>query len=56
MTTELFELGDSCHGKRYLLPSGSEQYEVLLFGSIQEGKLQAHHELVQIEKNTNILV
>ena len=26
-----------------LLPSGSEQHEVLLFESIQEGILQAHH-------------
>ena len=27
----------------HLLPPGSEQYEVLLFGSIQEGILQALH-------------
>ena len=29
--------------KHMLLPSGSEQHEVLLFGSIQEGILQARH-------------
>ena len=29
--------------KGYLLPSGSEQHELLLFGSIWEGKLQACH-------------
>ena len=34
-----------------LLPSGSEQHEVLLFGSISEGILQAHHLIVQIEEN-----
>ena len=33
-----------------LLPSGNDQYEVLLFGSILEGILQAHHSLVQMEK------
>ena len=33
-----------------LLPSGSEQHEALLFGSIQEGILQARHCIVQIEK------
>ena len=27
----------------YLLPSGSEQHEVLQFGSIQEGIIQTHH-------------
>ena len=27
----------------YLLPSGSEQHEVLQVGSIQEGILQVHH-------------
>ena len=39
-----------------LLPSGSEQHEVLLFGSIQEGILQARHYIVQTEKHTKILV
>ena len=33
-----------------LLPPGSEQHEVLLFRSIQEGILQAHHYIVQPEK------
>ena len=36
--------------KMYLLPSGSKQYEVLLFGSIQEGIPQARHYIVQIDK------
>ena len=32
-----------------LLPSGSEQHEVLQVGSIQEGILQARYEIVQTE-------
>ena len=39
-----------------LLPSGTQQHEVLLFGSIKEGIFQASHYMVQIEKNTKILV
>ena len=39
-----------------LLPSGSEQHEVLLFGSIQEVILQDRHKIVQIEKKTEILI
>ena len=35
-----------------LLPSGSEQHEVLLFGSIQEGILQARQNILQTEKIT----
>ena len=35
-----------------LLPAGSEQHEVLLFGNIYEEVLQACHQTVQIEKNT----
>ena len=46
--------GDRCQiskGKRmYLLPSGSEQHEVLQVGIIQEGILQACHSIVQTEK------
>ena len=42
---------------QHLLPPGSKQHEVLLFGSIYEGILQARHYLVQIDKkNTKILV
>ena len=42
--------------KKGLLPSGSKQHEVLLFGSIQEGILQAHLYIVQTEKKTLKLV
>ena len=35
-----------------LLPSGSEQHEVMLFGSIQEGILQASQYILQTEKDT----
>ena len=35
-----------------LLPSGSEQHEVLVVGSIQEGILQAHQNILQTAKNT----
>ena len=38
-----------CEIKVYLLPSGSEQHKVLQVGSIQEGILQAGHQIVQIE-------
>ena len=37
-----------------LLPSGSEQHEVLLFGSIQEGLRQARHLTVQIERKKTL--
>ena len=39
-----------------LLPTGSEEHEVLLFGNISERILQAHHQIVQTEKHTKILV
>ena len=46
-----YDIGEADESLRYvhlhhdvnLLPSGSEQHEVLLFGSIQEGILQAPH-------------
>ena len=47
---------ETCLLDMHLLPIGSEEHEVLLFGSIYEGILQAHHQIVQIEKKpTKIL-
>ena len=40
---QMFESGIITQASLILLPSRSEQHEVLQVGSIQEGILQAHH-------------